>query len=157
MGEYDDRSITYIMKSKSYLFRILSTPAWSLEVGRPLHVVLLPLLGLQHGLEVEKNRNGFKIWLILFQCVNMTIDRSITYIMKSNFTFMYDDRSIIYNMKSKSYLFRISPTPAWCLEIGWSHHVDQPLDCLQHGLEVQKNRNRVKIWLFHFNGWIWRS
>ena len=65
-------TIIYNMKSKSYLFRIPPTPAWSLD-GRPLHVVLLPLLGLLHGLEVQKNRNTVKIWLISFQCVNMTI------------------------------------------------------------------------------------
>ncbi len=65
VGEYDDRSITYIINSKSFLFRILSTPAWSLEVGRPFHHLVQPLDCLQHGLKVQKNRNTVKIWLIL--------------------------------------------------------------------------------------------
>ncbi len=54
----------------------------------------------------------------------------------------------IIQYEVKFYLpVRIPPTLAWCLEIGWFQHVVQPLHWLQHGLEVQKNRNRVKIWL----------
>ncbi len=122
----------YNMKSKYYLFRILSTLAWCLD-GRPCYHLVQPLLGLQHGLEVQKNWNPVKIWLI-----------------SSN---EYDDfcRSIYY-MKSKSYLFRILLTPAWSLELGPScHHLVQPLLGLQDGLEVQKNWNPVKIWLISSN------
>ncbi len=74
--------LSYNMKS-NFTFVSGLTLAWSLEIGWWSHHVAQPLSCLRCGLEVQKNQNPVKIWIIL-----VGEYRSITYDMKLNYTFV---------------------------------------------------------------------
>ncbi len=125
--------------------RIPSTLAWCLD-GRFCHRLVQPLHWLLDGVEVQKNRNPVKIWLI---SMGEYDNCSITYNMKSNFTFvsgfhrLQPDVWMDDLVTTLSSLYFASRRIEIQSKFGLFQWANMTIG-LQHGLEDQKNRNPVK-------------